>query len=143
MTQEEFKHYQEQTFDSYCKNLIRNEGRNSLRTICRKSKREVSLSSLTPADEYSIAYLDDYCIEETEMVVHTEQNQIDVADRQLGQALSQLLPQRRAAVVMYYFENMTDEEIGKILNLKRSAVQYRRSEGLKELKRMMEAMGDE
>lgn len=142
MTQEEFKRYQEQTFDSYCKRLIRNEGRNSLRAIGNRAKHEVSLSSLTPTDEYGIAYQDDYSIDNAEMV-HIEQKQVGVSDRYLGQALSQLLPQHRAVVLMYYFSDMTDEAIGQKLGLTTAAIRYRRKNALDKLKQLLEDISNE
>lgn len=142
MTQEEFKRYQEQTFDSYCKRLIRNEGRNSLRAIGNRAKHEVSLSSLTSADEYEIAYQDHYSIENAE-TVHIKREQIAVSDRHLGQALSQLLPQHRAVVVMYYFSDMTDEAIGKKLGLTTAAIRYRRKNALAKMKQLLEDVSNE
>lgn len=39
MTQVEFQRYQEQTFDSYVKRLIRNEGRNAKKELARRAER--------------------------------------------------------------------------------------------------------
>ena len=39
MTQAEFQRYQEQTFDSYVKRLIRNEGRNAKKELARRTER--------------------------------------------------------------------------------------------------------
>lgn len=48
MTQVEFQRYQEQTFDSYVKRLIRNEGRNAKKELARRAEREVNLSMISP-----------------------------------------------------------------------------------------------
>ena len=44
----EFYAYTEQTFDSFCKQVIRNERTDALRELTHKSKRETVFSALTP-----------------------------------------------------------------------------------------------
>lgn len=46
MDEQEFILYQEQSFDSFCKTLIRNEGKDARKVIARREKDEISFSYL-------------------------------------------------------------------------------------------------
>jgi len=51
------------------------------------------------------------------------------------------LPQRkRDIILLYYFLDLSDGEIGERLNLVRSTVQYQRTSILRELKKMIEGV---
>lgn len=59
-------------------------------------------------------------------------------------AKQRALPEeRRKIVLMYYFEGLTDVEIGKQLNISRSRVQYRRTSSFEQLKKNLEENADE
>ena len=45
--------------------------------------------------------------------------------------------------MLYYFEGMTDVEIGKLLNTSRSTIQYRRTSSFEILKKYLEEHADE
>ena len=51
MTTEAFRTYQEQTFDSFCKSVIRNESTDARRELAAKAEREVPLSSINVSFE--------------------------------------------------------------------------------------------
>ena len=54
------------------------------------------------------------------------------------------LPQeKRQAVLLYYFFNMTDVEIAEAMKIPRSTVQYRRTSSFELLKRYLEERADE
>ncbi len=141
MTQVEFRQYQEQTFDSYMKRLIRNEGRNAKKELARRAKREVSLFAL-PYDELSaVIHEDRYLLEK--LGVHSKVGTVEVFDRLLGQAIMSLAPKWRDVIVMYYFLDMSDEKIGGIFRLTTGAIRQRRQIALERLKTMLEDMGYE
>lgn len=141
MTQVEFQQYQEQTFDSYMKRLIRNEGRNAKKELARRAEREVNLSAL-PYDELpAVSHEDRYLLEK--LGVHIKGGEVEVFDRLLGQAVMSLAPKWRDVIVMYYFLDMTDEKIGGILQLTTGAIRHRRQTALERLKTMLEDMGYE
>lgn len=45
--------------------------------------------------------------------------------------------------MLYYFEGMTDVEIGKLFNTSRSTIQYRRTSSFEILKKYLEEHADE
>ena len=141
MTQVEFWQYQEQTFDSYAKRLIQNEGRNARKELARRAEREVSLSALPYDDLPAVSQEDRYLLEK--LSVHSRTGEIEVLDRLLGQAIMSLAPKWRDVIVMYYFLDMSDEKIGGILQLTTGAIRHRRQVALERLKAMLEDMGYE
>ena len=141
MTQVEFRQYQEQTFDSYAKRLIRNEGRNAKKELARRAEREVSLSTLPYDDMPAVSREDKYLLEK--LGVHSRAGEVEVLDRLLGQAIMSLAPKWRDVIVMYYFLNMSDEKIGSVLQLTTGAIRHRRQTAIERLKTMLEDMGYE
>lgn len=141
MTREEFQRYQEQTFDSYVKRLIKNESIDARRELARQADREVSLSSLPYDDLPAVSHEDRYRLER--LGVHSKAGTIEVFDRLLGQAIMSLAPKWRDVIVMYYFLDMSDEKIGGVLQLTTGAIRHRRVVALERLKAMLEDMGYE
>ena len=47
------------------------------------------------------------------------------------------------SILLYYFEGMTDVEIGKMFNTSRSTIQYRRTSSFELLKKYLEEHADE
>ncbi len=64
-------------------------------------------------------------------------------DETVAEALNSLPENKRDIILLSYFLDMTDVEIGKQLNLVRSTVQYKRASILRELKKFMEEKGNE
>ena len=59
----------------------------------------------------------------------------EITPKLLLEAIRALPEERRKIVLMYYFEGLTDVEIGKQLNISRSTVQYRRTSSFEQLDR--------
>lgn len=141
MTRGEFQRYQEQTFDSFAKRLIRNESIDARRELIRHTGKEVSLSSL-PFDALpAISHEDSYRPEQ--FSIHSNVGDITVFDQLLGQALMSLVPKWRDVIVMYYFLDMTDEKIAGFLQLTAGAIRHRRQAAIEHLKTMLENVGYE
>ena len=56
----------------------------------------------------------------------------------LAEALHSLPDEKRQAVLLYYFFDMTDVEIAELMKVPRSTVQYRRTSSIELLKRYLE-----
>ena len=64
--------------------------------------------------------------------------------KQLGLNTIRTLPEeKRKAIMLYYFEGMTDVEIGTLFNTSRSTIQYRRTSSFEILKKYLEEHADE
>ncbi len=97
----------------------------------------VTLSSLSQQEESQLYTFDRYFVKE-----YTDDS-ICVASKRitpklLAEALRTLPEEKRNAVLLYYFEGMTDNDIAKLLNISRSTVQYRRTSSFELLKRYLE-----
>lgn len=141
MTTFEFYTYQEQTFDSYCKRLIRNESADAHKELARRARREVTFSAAAPSELARLAHEDNYPPEP--VILSVKGSCVAVNDLTLGQALLSLPPKWRDVILLFYFLGKSDPQIGAILHLTPSAIHYRRTVALERLKQILEVMGRE
>ena len=103
------------------------------RSEARRRTRECSLSEL-PAER-----LEQLCYEDVHpMVFEVCGYRIPVNDDRLAAALGKLLREKRDVILLSYFMDMSDREIGELLDMARRTVQHRRSDTLAELRKRME-----
>ena len=142
MTKEQFYTYMEQTFDSFTKTVIRNKAIDILREYARQAAREISISDVPPADiEKWASVTDTYRL--YRKAYNVQNYVVYVYDPVIGELLQKLTPQRRDVILLYYFLELNDVEIGKLLNIDNTTAKYRRLSALERLKRMMEETEDE
>ena len=138
MTEQEFHTYQEQTFDSFCKRVIRNAAADAKREIRRRAKHEIVFSSMT-ASELAGLVFEDRCAPEP-AAFSVRGYTLVVLDEQLGQALSKLIPTLREVVLLHHFHDKSIRQIADMLGISQNAVRYRYKEALARLRRILEAM---
>ena len=139
MTTDEFRLYHEQTFDSFSKRVIKHIAIDIHNAEAALSKVEVSLSTLpysetaklSAEDTYDLS--DDVCVRFDLLGIP-----IEVHDPALGQALSSLPPKRRDVVLLFYFADQNEPQIGKLLNITTMAVNSRRRKALAALRELLE-----
>ena len=121
MTMDEFQLYHEQTFDSFSKRVIKNIAIDILREEARLAKRETSLSALSAQDAARLSAEDTYELdEEVSMSLDLHGYPIQVHDPILGRALLALPPKRRDVVLLFYFADRNEPQIGRLLHLSTS-----------------------
>ena len=76
-------------------------------------------------------------------VLHNQQAGKKITPKLLLEAIRTLPEEKRKAIMLYYFEGMTDVEIGKLFNTSRSTIQYRRTSSFEILKKYLEEHADE
>ena len=138
MTLEQFKRYQEETFDSFCKAIIRNESANAHNEIASHAEKEVSFSCLSPDELLSIKTVDDYHLYCKKYNVRG--NIVCIYDPTLGEILQHISPQRREIILLCYFLGYSDSEIGRLLHIDHKTVDYRRNTALRRLRELLEGM---
>ena len=139
MTTDEFRLYHEQTFDSFSKRVIKHIAIDIHNAEAALSKVEVSLSALpysetaklSAEDTYDLG--DDVCVRFDLLGIP-----IEVHVPALGQALSSLPPKRRDVVLLFYFADQNEPQIGKLLNITTMAVNSRRRKALAALRELLE-----
>jgi RNA polymerase sigma factor (sigma-70 family) len=127
----------QRVFDSYCKKVIKNEARDYHKIMKRRRNKEISFSALSQKKLEQLSTMDMYFA--TEQIFNVLGDDIVVTNESVAEALRNLPEQRnRDIILLYYFLELTDGEIGKKLDMIRSTVQYRRQSTLRELKKIME-----
>lgn len=140
MTLEQFQKYQKESFDAFCKSVIRNESAKAHAKLNYRAEIESTFSDLSDAELNLFHTFDDYhpyckTFPVREYTVH-------VYDPTLGEILQHLSPQRRDVLLMGYFLGFNDNQISKLLHIDHKTVDYRRTEGLRRLKELLEDMED-
>lgn len=136
MTLEQFYTYQEQTFDSFCKAVIRNESIDAFRELAYRREHEIEFSALSPKELASLQADDSYDSYKKSFRVHGYV--VEVCDRSLGEILEYIPSAQRDIVLLSYFLDYSDYEISKLLNMNKNTVQYRRKATLRRLRQLME-----
>ena len=141
MTLQQFHTCKEQQFDAFCKAVIRNESADLHRALSRKLAREVSVENTAFAKLPLLQTLDDYHPDTTWFWVKGKR--IAVSDWFLGQALRLLPPYRRDVILLSYFRECSDAQIGRFLQTNVRTVRSRRISALARLKKLLEEFADE
>ena len=127
--------HKQHTFDAFCKRTIRNESANAFRQIRVQQDRFVSLSDLPEEGSEALATYDLYPWEYTSFPV--DGDVILIKDDRLADALTTLPKRFRDILLMYWFLELADREIGEKLNLSRKTVNNRRQQAYELLKELM------
>jgi len=126
----------QRVFDCFCKKVLKNEARNHYDEMKRLRDKEVSFSELTETELEQLSTTDKYF--STEQTFNVLGHDVIVNDESIAEALRSLPERKRDIILLSYFLELSDGEIGKKLNLIRSTVQYQRTSTLRELKKIME-----
>ena len=121
-------------FQSFCKRVLHNEACNAHEEIRRRRAKEVSFSDLALHEERQLYTLDKY-FQDEEAEPSYQQAGKKITPKLLLEAIRTLPEEKRKAIMLYYFEGMTDVEIGKLFNTSRSTIQYRRTSSFEILKK--------
>lgn len=127
----DFYAYTEQTFDSFCKQVIRNERTDALRELAYHAKNETVFSALTPVEMARLSMVDR--IPEDTVEFHIRGYIVTVENAALGQAIAVLPIRLRDVALLYYY----DPQIGQLLRLKPDTVQHRRTASLAKLRKLL------
>ena len=117
------------------KKVVKGIVRNYRKELARRQAKEVSFCELPEIVVEKLIVWDDYESEYTTFdVCGTE---IRVLDEELAEALKQLPEQSRNIVLMFFFLDMSDSEIGEKLNINRSTSYRHRRNSLEEIRKQL------
>lgn len=128
-------------FNGFCMRTLKHEAINAHEQLKRQQKKNVTFSDLTPQEENQLYSLDNYF--ENEDAKAFQVGGMKITPKLIADALHSLPEDKRKAVLLYYFFEMSDVEIGQLLDIPRSTVQYRRTSSFELLKRYLEEHADE
>ncbi len=140
MAKKELEQYLEESFDSFCKTVIRNEAINAHTELNIRAEHETSLSDLTNSSLHQLSTEDSYKLDSTHFLVRG--TDVYVCDPDLSKALQLLSPQRREVILLSFFLDLSDVEISRVLRIDADSVGYRRKVALKRLHELLEENGD-
>jgi len=141
MKPQSHEEHKQHTFDYFCKRILRNEARDYYDELNRRREHEISLDELVGQELGELSVTDEYF--KTEQTFNVFGQAVVVEDELIAKALQALPQEKRDIILLSYFLEMSDREIGEKLNMIRATVQYKRTSTLKQLKNFMEGQADE
>lgn len=119
-------------FGAFCTCVLKNEAKNIHKEYANRRKHEVSLDSLTQDQVLQLSANDRYF--NNQHIFNVLDKEIVVVGNFLADAIRQLPQEKRDIILLSYFADMSDNEIGKLFNTYQQAINRRRLKSLKLLK---------
>ena len=110
-------------FNGFCKRTLKNESINAHKEL---RKRQINFSDLTPKEENQLYACEDFFAEDKEEQTFFAGGK-ELSAKLIADAIHNLPEEKRRAVLLYYFFDMSDAEIAALYQIPRSTVQYRRT----------------
>lgn len=144
MNSEQYREHIERTFNAFCKIVLYHAALGIYKKIRRKQQFEVSLDYLREFDFEPIATTDEYFVKYDMPTTFTVRGEtVIVESEQLAAALLRLPEKRREVLFLRYYLGYSDEEIGKMCGISRSAVFRRRKRTLHFIRTEMKVLENE
>lgn len=124
-------------FNGFCKRALRHEAIDAFRERKQRRLHEKTFSDLTPQEESQLYAYDEYFAEDGANKSFFVGGK-EITAKQLADAIQRLPEEKKNAVLLYYFMDMSDQEIAELSDVPRSTVQYRRVSSMELLKRYLE-----
>ena len=121
-------------FESLLKKIIRGIVVNYHKELSRRQNKEVPFCELPEIVVENLAVWDEYEIDYT--IFNVCGIDIRVLDDKLAEALKKLPEKKRNILLMFYFLEMSDTEIGELLNITRRSSHRNRTSSLDEIRKM-------
>lgn len=123
-------------FDCLTKKVIKTTIKKYNRDLARRHKKEATFSEMPMMDSAIFGTTDEYECDYTSF--HVCGMEVHVSDDELSRALKIIPEKKRNIILLSYFMDMSDIEIGEMLNLVRSTVYRHRTRTLEEIKKILE-----
>lgn len=123
-------------FNTLVKKVIDTTVKDYNRELTRRAKHETPFSELPDIMVESFAFIDEYELGVISFDVYG--TEVRVADEELCEALLKLPERKRNILLMFYFLEMSDIEIGEILNISRRSSHRNRMSSLEEMKQLLQ-----
>ena len=124
--------YGQGQFDAFCKKVLKNEARAYLRNMKRQRDRETMFSDLPQHELDKLCTVDRYPSDSFVFSSHGYDLHID--NELVAEAFASLPKDEQSILILRFVLDLTDEEIGRLMGMSRSAVQRHRTSTLKQLR---------
>ena len=144
MLSTEYRESIERRFHAFCKAVLHNEACNYYRERKRRTQREISFEYLQENTSFALHSTDKYFVLQDKPTAFEVNGQTVIVDSEkLAKALLCLSEGWREIILMRYFLQLRDKQIGALLGKPRTTVNYQKNAALKQLRVEMEKMNDE
>lgn len=126
-------------FGCFCSRGLKNEAHNIHSEYAKQREHETSLTELSSDELLELSANDTYFADEH--IFKVLDKEIVVVGNELAKALMKLPPEKLEIVLLSYFMDMTDAEIGRTLNAIQQTICKRRTSTLKLLRDYLEKEG--
>lgn len=139
---ERYRQFNEITFEAYVKSAV---DKSILKARMKKDARgelEQTFSMLSDSILCTLV-AENTAAEQAEKdcrIFEVRGTHIPVYGHELGQALSFLLPNDREIILLYFFLELSDQQISRVIGASRATIQRRRAKALEKLRDLLEAM---
>ena len=130
-------------FDACVKKALEHELKYRKRSKANQSKIVVNFSDLSQTDENQLYVEDEYEFERFRETIATSLFDATIHDELLHKALLTLNKNNLEIILLKYWGDMTDKEIGQALSMSRKMVNVYRNRSLKHLKKLLEEMRED
>jgi RNA polymerase sigma factor (sigma-70 family) len=128
-------------FDNFCRKILIGEASNYRKELARRSRHEISFSELSETELDRLCVMDEYSTDY--YLFQVMGYDVEVKDALIGEALEALSEKKRNIILMSYFMDMSDEEIGELMQLVRTTIYRHRTSSLNQIKKYMEGKADD
>ena len=128
-------------YDALAKKTLKGEAKNYQIELTRRAAREVPFSEMSESELNQLFTLDEYESDYTRFQVSGFD--VTVKNELLAEALNALPEKKRNIVLLSYFLDMSDAEIGALLNVVRTTVFRHRKTALAKIKQYLEGKADD
>jgi len=123
-------------FNSFCKKIVREEYRNVVTALKRRTAKEVLFCEMSESELDSLVTVDKYDSEAFQFLI--DGFEISIENELLAEAIKSLPDKGRDIVLLSYFFGMNDREIGEKLHMIQQTVQYQRTSSISKIRKYME-----
>ncbi len=128
-------------YDALAKKTLKGAAKNYQIELAKRAAREVSFSDLSESELAQLFTTDEY--ESDYFRFPVSGFDVLVKNELLAEALNALPERKRSIILMSYFLDMSDAEIGDLLNVVRTTVFRHRKTALAKIKQYLEGKADD
>ena len=119
-------------FDSYFKLGLYHEALDYLREMQRRREREISLDAVPPAEWDKLSMVEQYPSDS--FIFSSHGYDLHINNELVAEAFASLPQDEQSILILRFVLDLTDDEIGRLMGMSRSAVQRHRTNTIKELR---------
>lgn len=125
-------------FDAYLKKVFGNEVKSYYIRLSKQREKHVIFSNMSISEEKELVHNDVYEVETFSEKVSTRLFDVVLNDELLYNALRAIPKKQREIIILKYWGEMTESEIGDLIGMSQQSVSYNKNKVLKKLKKNIE-----